>query len=176
MLDVTEVPVSLIHLGWLVPVRTILGSADWNPGLDTCTESPVNEYGSTVSGKASYTMPSVRSFTPDPSIVTGLYTKSPRLCDTGEVLSLITNWVTVLSSNLITSSPTRISPRESHPRVEETLILSPTPRVDGNAFSNLAFVDSSKLPLIVSGAITMFQITSSATVPWAMTLSTVADA
>ena len=44
------------------------------------------------------------------------------------------------------------------------------------AFSNLVFVEIWNSPLTVSGATTIFQIASPSIVPWAITLSTVADA
>ena len=70
----------------------------------------------------------------------------------------------------------RILPRDSHPRVDATLILPPTPRESANVLSSLILVDTLNTPFTVSGASTIFQITSLSDVPSGYTLSTVASA
>ena len=90
-------------------------------------------------------------------IVTGLYTDVPvgyTVAPDG-CLSLIINWVTVFSSKVIVSSPIKIEPVFSHPRVDETLILLPVLSVPASGFSSLVLVEIANSPFTVSGASTI---------------------
>jgi len=153
-----------------------LGSEVSNPGFDTWILSPGNEYGCEVSVVKLYTTPRVSSLTPEPSIITGLYTESPTLwLYVISPLFLITNCVIFFSSNLIVSSPIKISPVLPQPIVENTLTRLPTPAVCDKDFSNVVLVEIANSPVTVSGANTMFQIFSPSAVPSGYTLSTVAE-
>ena len=96
--------------------------------------------------------------TPDPAIVTGLYTGVPTSCCTAVCadLSSIINWVTFLSLNVIVSLPINIDPVESQPVVENTSILCPdVVAVPVNTFSSWVLVETPNVPLTVSDARTI---------------------
>ena len=86
-----------------------------------------------------------------------MYTDVPAGCAIAPegCLSLIINWVTVFSSNVIVSLPIKTEPVFSQPIVEDTLILSPVLSVPVTAFSSLVLVEIANSPFTVSGARTM---------------------
>ena len=119
--------------------------------------SPIAEYGCASDGCRLYTTPKVSRTTPEPLMVTGLYTEDPAACGIAvcAVLSSMINCVIFLLSKVIVSSPINTDPVLPQPIVENTSILSPEIAVPDRVFSSLVLVDTSNEPLTVSGANTI---------------------